>query len=550
MMSDAARIDVDRYGQDHLYTFWDELNTEEQSELLDDISRINFSAVSRITDAPPDCSSGLDDKLLPPDPKVCGSLAELRTSQPLLLERYFNTALKAVSENKVAVLLLAGGQGTRLGVPYPKGLYKPNLPSGRSLYQLQAERLLRVSQICKETFGKTPSITWYIMTSEHTKETTVQYFKSFDYFGHNRDNIVFFEQYTLPVFSVDGKILLQTKSKLTSAPDGNGGLYRALKERGILDDMKSRGIEYVQIYCVDNILVKIPDLHFIGYCIENNADCAAEVVQRLDPEEPIGVVGVVDGRYQIVEYSEISRAKAYLRVNQYNSHNNNNDNNNNNVDSKDLSYFNDTNRLVYSHGNICVHFMTKSFLDYVCQDEIQMKMRYHRAQKKVTCIDLNTGELIVPQKPNAIKFEKFAFDVFPFAKQFFIWEVPRDEQFSPLKNGLNAIKDCPQTARLDLLTYHTRLAKNAGALFTINNNNNNNNGNNNHNVTSNGNGHLHNNNNSSVHDDTMALIEISPLITYNGENLSFLKGVEIHGLHCLEQDKETGKPVLIPCKKE
>ncbi|CAI2730381.1 unnamed protein product [Schistosoma spindalis] len=517
-MSNAPGINISLYGQDHLFTFWNELNAKEQSEILNDISKINFSALDRIFDAPPNCSSGIDDRLLPPDPEICKSLSELRTSQPLLLERYLSIALRAVSENKVAVLLLAGGQGTRLGVSYPKGLYKPNLPSGRSLYQLQAERLHRVSQMCKEKFGKTPSITWYIMTSEHTKETTVQFFKSSNYFGHNCDNIVFFEQFTLPAFSVDGRILLQTKSKLTSAPDGNGGLYRALKERGILDDMKLRGIEYVQIYCVDNILVKVPDLHFIGYCIENNADCAAEVVQKLDPEEPLGVVGVVDGQYQVVEYSEISPVTAALRVNQYESHNNAHNSNNG-----------ETSRLVYSHGNICVHFTTRSFLERVCQDDIQMKMRYHRAQKKVTCIDLQTGELVVPQKPNAIKFEKFAFDVFPFAKRFFIWEVPRNEQFSPLKNGPGAIKDCPKTARLDLLNYHTGLAENAGAILV------------NDSSTSNGNGHV-----DSIHDKP--LIEISPLITYNGENLTCLKGVEIHGLNRLEQDIETGKPILFSCE--
>ncbi|CAH8548933.1 unnamed protein product [Heterobilharzia americana] len=280
--------------------------------------------------------------------------------------------------------------------------------------------------------------------------------------------------------------------------DGNGGLYRALMKRGILSDMKSRGIEYVQIYCVDNILVKLPDLHFIGFCIENNADCAAQVVQKFDPEESIGVVGVVDGHYQVVEYSEISPSTASLRVNQYDHHD---DLNNSKIvhNNRDLSYTNNLNRLVYSHGNICVHFTTRLFLESVCQDDIQMKMKYHRAQKKVIHIDIETGEQIIPQKPNAIKFEKFVFDVFPFAKRFFIWEVPRDEQFSPIKNGPGAIEDCPKTSRNDLLNYHTRLAKNAGAIIIDDHS------------TSNGNGYQN-----SVYEK--ALIEISPLITYDGEH--------------------------------
>ncbi|CAH8574611.1 unnamed protein product [Heterobilharzia americana] len=508
--ADNLRNIAKKHGQEHLFTFWNELSIEEQSELLGDVSKLDFNTFSRILSTPTNTSSGIDDKLLPPDSKVCGSLSGLRISQPCLLERYADSALQSVSENKVAVLLLAGGQGTRLG---------------RSLYQLQAERLHRVSNLCQERFGKTPSITWYIMTSEHTKETTIQFFESHSYFGHHRDHIIFFEQFTLPAFSVDGKILLETKSKLTSSPDGNGGLYRALMKRGILSDMKSRGIEYVQIYCVDNILVKLPDLHFIGFCIENNADCAAQVVQKFDPEESIGVVGVVDGHYQVVEYSEISPSTASLRVNQYDHHD---DLNNSKIvhNNGDLSYTNNLNRLVYSHGNICVHFTTRLFLESVCQDDIQMKMKYHRAQKKVIHIDIETGEQIIPQKPNAIKFEKFVFDVFPFAKRFFIWEVPRDEQFSPIKNGPGAIKDCPKTSRNDLLNYHTRLAKNAGAIIIDDHS------------TSNGNGYQN-----SVYEK--ALVEISPLITYDGENLSCLKDIEIRGLNRLELDEKTGKPILL-----
>ncbi|CAH8857087.1 unnamed protein product [Trichobilharzia szidati] len=527
-MLDIVRLksDAEQYGQGHLFTFWDELNAKQKSELLENVSRLNFANIDRmLKNASNPCSTSAD-VFSPPDPKSCGSLPELRTSQPSLLKQYADSALRAVSENKVAVLLLAGGQGTRLGVSYPKGLYKPNLPSGRSLYQIQAERLCRVSHLCKEKLGITPSITWYIMTSEHTKEMTIQFFESFDYFGCNRDDIVFFEQFTLPAFSVDGKILLETKSRLAFSPDGNGGLYRALNDRGILNDMKSRGIEYVQIYCVDNILVKVPDLHFIGFCIENSADCGAEVVQKVDPEEAIGVVGVVNGRYQVLEYSEITPEMASLRVDQCKQQNDlcHSSTTNN---GKNVSHASGDSRLVYSHGNICVHFMTRAFLERVCQDDIQMKMKYHRAQKKVNCIDLQTGEPIVPQKPNALKFEKFAFDIFTFAKRFFIWEVPRNEQFSPIKNGPGALKDCPKTARNDLLNYHTQLAKSAGAILI-----------NDSYAVSNGNGHQ-----DGVYDK--ALIEISPLITYDGENLSCLKSVEIRGLNRLEIDEETGKPILL-----
>ncbi|VDQ03070.1 unnamed protein product [Trichobilharzia regenti] len=200
-MLDLVRLknDAEQYGQGHLFAFWDELDAKQKSELLENISRLNFANIDRmLRNASNPCSTSADI-FSPPDPKSCGSLSELRTSQPCLLKQYADS-------------------GTRLGVSYPKGLYKPNLPSGRSLYQIQAERLCRVSHMCKEKLGITPSITWYIMTSEHTKEMTIQFFESFDYFGYNRDDIVFFEQFTLPAFSVDGKILLETKSRLAFSP--------------------------------------------------------------------------------------------------------------------------------------------------------------------------------------------------------------------------------------------------------------------------------------------------------------------------------------------
>ncbi|CAH8533664.1 unnamed protein product [Dicrocoelium dendriticum] len=412
-----------------------------------------------------------------------------------------------------------GGQGTRLGFHFPKGLYSPGLPSGRSLYQIQAEQLLRVAQLAQQEFGSKATIPWYIMTSEHTKECTVLYFKAHNYFGHDPNNVVFFEQFSLPVFSLDGKILMEKKYKLCTSPDGNGGLYQALKRRGILEDMSARGVEYVQIYGVDNILVKLPDLHFVGFCIAKSAECAAEVVEKVDADEPIGIVVRVDGRYRVVEYTELPREIASLRV-----------------DSEASPHTAPTqgtspmvveqarSRLVYSHGNICVHFVTREFLQRVCEPECLTSLNHHVAKKKVPHINLFTGESVVPTDPNGVKFEKFVFDVFPFAKSFAIWEVPRKERFSPLKNGPSASSDCPSTSRSDYLSFHASLALAAGAEF----------------VNS-----PANQKESPSRDHSRTVIEISPLVSYAGENLESLKGVQLQGINLLEIDKDTGQPVLI-----
>ncbi|CAL8106761.1 unnamed protein product [Calicophoron daubneyi] len=515
-----------KYGQEHIFKFWDELNSSQQDTLEKCLKDFDFQSIPRLFKTPSKIPRNLEDRLKPPERDICGSLAELRLKNSALLEKYVQTGLKAVHEGKVAVLLLAGGQGTRLGVKYPKGLYCPDLPSGRSLYQIQAEHLHRVATLAMQKFGSLPTIPWYIMTSERTEEVTLAYFKSHNYFGHDSKNVIFFEQFALPAFDSNGKILLEKKHKISMAPDGNGGLYRALRERHIIEDMASRGVEYVQVYGVDNILVKLPDLPFIGFSIDRAVECADQVVEKVDPAEPIGVVGMVDGRYQVVEYSEISPETAALRndgtlqdgaVNHMPA--------NGNVHKH-------SERLTYSHGNICVHFFTRKFLERVTQPEIESSLKYHVAKKKIPHVDLTTGQVVTPTEPNGVKFEKFVFDVFPFAEHFGLWEVPRNEQFSPLKNGPNEKKDCPLTSRHDYLAYHRRLAEAAGARFVD---------------AENGGIEQHANGctNGDSGNSSETVIEISPLITYSGENLECLKDKVLKGVNLLELAEDTREPKLL-----
>ncbi|XP_037076480.1 UDP-N-acetylhexosamine pyrophosphorylase-like isoform X2 [Pollicipes pollicipes] len=435
---DSLRADLEKVGQEHVLRFWSDLEPQRQRKLYNDLRGIDLPEVNafyRSTLEEAEDQEKLDDRLKPVPADVFGSVVR---SSPEELQRYNDVGLEAVSRGEVGVLLLAGGQGTRLGVSYPKGMYDVGLPSRKTLYQLQSERVRRLQRLAAERTGRAGGrITWYVMTSESTKEPTVRFFEKNDFFGLDKQDLVFFEQGTLPCFSFDGKIILEAPDRVAHAPDGNGGLYRALERENMLQDMAERGVQYLHVYCVDNILVKMADPVFMGYCISRGADCGAKVVEKAFPTEAVGVVCQVDGHYQVVEYSEITLKTAQRR--------------------------NPDGRLTFSAGSICNHFFTADFLRYVVREH-ETELLHHVAKKKIPYVD-EAGQTQKPDRPNGIKMEKFVFDVFQFSKNFAVWEVLREDEFSPLKNADGAEKDTPTTARLALCSLHQRYVLASGGQF-------------------------------------------------------------------------------------
>ncbi|XP_055679262.1 UDP-N-acetylhexosamine pyrophosphorylase [Lutzomyia longipalpis] len=465
------------HNQEHLVQFWDELTDEERRQLQEDISEFDLKEVQEIFRKAiaglKEANEKLDDRLQPIPENMYMSV---KRTNPILLKEYENEGFRQVAQSHVGVLLMAGGQGTRLGFPHPKGMYDVGLPSCKTLFQIQAERIRKLERLAHDATGQEGHIIWYIMTSEHTMEPTRKFFEKHDFFGLREEDIVMFEQGSLPCFDFDGRIILDERHCLAKAPDGNGGIYRALSERGILRDMQSRGVLYLHAHSVDNILIRVADPIFVGYCVQQRAECAAKVVEKSQPNEPVGVVCIVDGKYQVVEYSEITSKSAEMRK--------------------------PDGRLTFSAGNICNHFFTTAFLQRVATEH-EKKLKLHVAEKKIPYVDAD-GVRRVPEKPNGIKVEKFVFDVFQFAEKFVVVEVERNEEFSALKNSDVAKKDCPSTARQDIFRLHRQFIETAGG---------------------------------SVDGD---ICEVSPLLSYAGEGLNqFVQGKTFRSPVHLQSSMET-----------
>ncbi|CAH1104155.1 unnamed protein product [Psylliodes chrysocephalus] len=463
--------------QQHLLNFWKDLSEDEQESFLCQLETINFKEANHVFNRAQsyifEGIQKLDDHLKPVPPHKFEAELEIDAA---VLDKYYVEGLKQISKGRVGVILLAGGQGSRLGVTYPKGMFPIDLPSGKTLFQIQAERIKRIQKVAEEKFGKVGKICWFIMTSQATHESTEHYLEKHSYFGLNKEDVVLFQQGLLPCFSFDGKIILDEKHSVALAPDGNGGIYKALRKNKILEFMRKREIKYVHVHSVDNILVKVADPSFIGYCVKKGADCGAKVIPKETPNEALGVVCEVDGKIQVVEYSEITDKTASLR--------------------------DEDGNLVFRAGSICNHFFTTDFLEKAA-NLYEKELKPHVAKKKIPYIDEN-GKKIQPSIPNGVKIEKFIFDVFEFSENFVTWEVPRNAEFSPLKNCENVHKDCPSTCRRDLFELHKHYVKQAGGIVSC------------------------------------VELEISPLLSYAGENLEDrVKGKVFDTRTVLFSDEET-----------
>ena len=316
-----------------------------------------------------------------------------------------------ISAGKVAAFVVAGGQGTRLGLPGPKGNLAISPVKKKTLFRIFAETIAAASQKYQATCP------WYVMTSPSNHAATTEILKETDYYGLDAHNVLLFQQGTLPNFAFDGKILLADKGKIATSPDGHGGSLKALYESGAVDDMKSRGIEFISYWQVDNPLINIFDPLFIGLHALDKAEMSSKTVIKTGPYERVGNFCIGNGKLAVIEYSDLPDELAQKQ--------------------------NPDGSLVFGLGSIAIHIINTAFVEKLNAKGFSLPI--HRAVKKIPHIDAD-GNCIDPDQPNGVKLETFVFDALPLAANSIILETVRSQEFAPTKNatGTDSIETTQQ----------------------------------------------------------------------------------------------------------
>ena len=397
------------HGQGHVFRWWRRLSRAGQKRLLAQVRAIDFDELDLLVGTHVRRRSrGVRlGRLTPAKPIPVPTTAAERAGR----RRAARIGEQAIRGGHVAAVVVAGGQGTRLGHPGPKGTFPAGPITGKSLFQLHAEKLLAVRRRYRV------AIPWYVMASHLNDDDTREFFDQHDYFGLPREDVLFFQQGWMPVVDLEGKLLMAARDRIATSPNGHGGTLRALRDSCMLDDMRSRGIRVLSYFQVDNVLIKPVDPVFIGYHIEKGSEFSSKALPKRDPEEGLGAFcHDARRRLRIIEYSDLPDPCKYaLR--------------------RDRS-------LRFSAGSIAIHAIGVDFAARLARRN--RGLPYHRAVKAVPYVN-QRGKPVTPTEPNAVKFEMFIFDAAPRARNPLVMMVERAEEFAPIKRADQ--DDSPATAR-------------------------------------------------------------------------------------------------------
>ncbi|MBQ9384346.1 MAG: UDPGP type 1 family protein [Ruminiclostridium sp.] len=394
MTYEEARAKMSAIGQEHVFKYYDELSAEGKAALIKQVEETDFSVLGKI-----DKGAGSDRGKF--SPLAAMQLPEIEARK----QELHDAGVKAIKEGKTAALLLAGGMGTRLGSDNPKGMYDIGLTKPVYIFERIISNLL---DVVKETD------TWirlFIMTSEKNHEATVKFLREKNFFGYKEDRIVFFKQDMAPACDFNGKLYMEGKDRISTSPNGNAGWYSSMVRAGLDKILTDEGIEWIDIFAVDNVLQRICDPCFVGATVLANVSVGAKVVRKAAPDEAVGVICLEDGRPSIVEYYELSEEM---------------------MNAKDAN-----GEPAYNYGVILNYLFRTSELAGVTDD----RMPLHVVKKKIPYIDEN-GAPVKPTSPNGFKFEQLVLDMIHQLSTCLPYEVIREHEFAPIKNptGIDSVE--------------------------------------------------------------------------------------------------------------
>ena len=398
-----AKEKLEKFGQQHVLKYYDELTEAEQKELLQQIEETDFAVLENCKNL------GKSEGRGKFEPLAAMQVSEIEKRK----DEFFKIGVDTIKAGKVAAVLLAGGMGTRLGSDNPKGMYDIGLTKHVYIFQRIIENLLDTVKQADGTY-----IHLFIMTSEKNNDATISFLKEHNFFGYPEDRITFFKQDMAPASDYDGKVYMEGKNRISTSPNGNAGWYSSMLKAGLRDTLLKEGIEWIDIFAVDNVLQRIADPCFVGATVNAGVSCGAKVVRKNAPDEKVGVMCLEDGRPSIVEYYELSQEM---------------------MDAKD-----ENGDPAYNYGVILNYLFNEKALNEIAKNTLPL----HVVEKKIPYIDENAN-LIKPETPNGCKFEQLVLDMIHELDTCLPYEVVREHEFAPIKNktGIDSVESARELCK-------------------------------------------------------------------------------------------------------